>query len=464
MFGQRMKYIRTTFNETSRVTKETTRADSLKILKKDDTFLYKILFDERGEAYANDFEWKSTNPYARSLNQDKKMIHDWPYDDRYTGNLTLYLFSKNLDSWSKNPRIAKYDVIKDLKEECYISINCNRIWTGRFKKYSNREKLYYVIEDETSNDPVYHYKFDFIDEKLDGIYYKDGRKAIAVNGGYKVKRVLNKEWIAVVNGKIIESSSKGYEAEFKSAFKQWLQKSFIAHNLHNYSVDDVYVNLGGVVKKDIRIKQKLISNDKKVISGINIYLYNNLQKMDDDEVYNLEYFVNLFISDLRSFIKAAFLSNINYFSSYEKVCIECSPSEILDRFGVLNNFYNELNGQNISATFQEMEGNSLARAFGTNSDRNVKIQVNPNVWSVTDLATKFYILYHELGHDILNLEHGQGGKMMFNYPTGKITWDKFFMDRNKMFYNYLHKKYPKIFWINFWEDHDYKYTIFKNLR
>tara|TARA_A200000113_G_scaffold224771_1_gene243534 strand:+ start:1183 stop:1335 length:153 start_codon:yes stop_codon:yes gene_type:complete len=46
---------------------------------------------------------------------------------------------------------------------------------------------------------------------------------------------------------------------------------------------------------------------------------------------------------------------------------------------------------------------------------------------------------HELGHDVLNFQHGQGGKMMFNYSDAEYNWDTFVKDRDYMFNKYLGK-------------------------
>jgi len=42
-------------------------------------------------------------------------------------------------------------------------------------------------------------------------------------------------------------------------------------------------------------------------------------------------------------------------------------------------------------------------------------------------------MYHELGHDVFNLEHGQGGKMMFNFADREYNWFDFAYDSKKMF-------------------------------
>ena len=35
--------------------------------------------------------------------------------------------------------------------------------------------------------------------------------------------------------------------------------------------------------------------------------------------------------------------------------------------------------------------------------------------------------------DVLNLGHGEGGKMMFNFSDRGYSWDEFFEDKEEMF-------------------------------
>ncbi len=93
--------------------------------------------------------------------------------------------------------------------------------------------------------------------------------------------------------------------------------------------------------------------------------------------------------------------------------------------------------QNIKATFEELEGNTIAIAMGKDNDNEIIIKVDPENWQNSSEIKRWYILYHELGHDVLNLSHGEGGKMMFNFVEKDYSWDDFFIDRNEMFYNYL---------------------------
>ena len=93
--------------------------------------------------------------------------------------------------------------------------------------------------------------------------------------------------------------------------------------------------------------------------------------------------------------------------------------------------------QNIKATFEELEGRTIALAFGKDNDNEIIIKVDPENWENASLFTRWYILYHELGHDVLNLSHGEGGKMMFNFAKRNYSRYDFIIDRNEMFHNYL---------------------------
>ena len=93
----------------------------------------------------------------------------------------------------------------------------------------------------------------------------------------------------------------------------------------------------------------------------------------------------------------------------------------------------------LSATFEPLEEGVIALAFGMNNDDQIIIRVDPTNWQKSDLIKKWYVIYHELGHDVLNLEHGEGGKMMFNFADREYTWDEFYNDKDYMF-NYVLKR------------------------
>ena len=86
----------------------------------------------------------------------------------------------------------------------------------------------------------------------------------------------------------------------------------------------------------------------------------------------------------------------------------------------------------LKATFETLEGSEIALSYGYGDDATIIIKVDPEKWAKSSIEKKWYVLYHELGHDVLNLEHGQGGKMMFNFADKEYTWDEFFKDKDYM--------------------------------
>ncbi|MDB4086879.1 hypothetical protein N9523_04315, partial [Flavobacteriaceae bacterium] len=87
----------------------------------------------------------------------------------------------------------------------------------------------------------------------------------------------------------------------------------------------------------------------------------------------------------------------------------------------------------LKARFVPLEGSTLALAYGGGDDSIINIEVDPQKWAESSSQKRWYVLYHELGHDVLNLDHGQGGKMMFNFADRDYTWDEFFDDKQYMF-------------------------------
>ena len=93
----------------------------------------------------------------------------------------------------------------------------------------------------------------------------------------------------------------------------------------------------------------------------------------------------------------------------------------------------------LKARFVPLEGSTLALAYGGGDDSIINIEVDPKKWAESSSQKRWYVIYHELGHDVLNLDHGQGGKMMFNFADRDYTWDEFFEDKQYMF-NFVNNK------------------------
>jgi len=116
-------------------------------------------------------------------------------------------------------------------------------------------------------------------------------------------------------------------------------------------------------------------------------------------------------------------------------------SNIYDLKSMVNIFLEDCKKNNIStpllttlrATFEPLDGNTIALSYGANNDSAIVIKVDPNKWASASKVKRWYILYHELGHDVLNLDHGEGGKMMFNFADRDYSWNEFFEDKKYMF-------------------------------
>ena len=92
---------------------------------------------------------------------------------------------------------------------------------------------------------------------------------------------------------------------------------------------------------------------------------------------------------------------------------------------------------NISSTFEVLESRTLGVSLGRNNP-DIIIKIDPESWSKSSIIKRWYLIYHELGHDVLNLKHGEGGKMMFTFSDREYKWKEFFDDKKYMF-NYITK-------------------------
>lgn len=154
----------------------------------------------------------------------------------------------------------------------------------------------------------------------------------------------------------------------------------------------------------------------------------------EDLYYDLESMVKIFLDDYENHLIA--------FGRAEEIAQEDDSKFEEFYLNIFLPLLNQLEEIKISAIFEPLEDGVIATSYGIYDDMNIIIKVDPDQWLNTDLCNKWYFLYHELGHDVLNFRHGEGGRMMFNYPTKSYTWEEFFEDRNHMFMKALLKKHP----------------------
>ena len=154
----------------------------------------------------------------------------------------------------------------------------------------------------------------------------------------------------------------------------------------------------------------------------------------DELYYDLEEMVQIFLKDYEAHLIEFTKTQANWQQSddeYERF--------LSDVFLPVHLILEECQ---VVATFEKLDPGVIAESYGIDNDQNIVIKVDPDQWMDADYANRWYILYHELGHDVLNFRHGEGGRMMFNYPTKNYSWEEFFKDRSNMFLKALNKKYP----------------------
>ena len=207
-----------------------------------------------------------------------------------------------------------------------------------------------------------------------------------------------------------------------STYKSNIDKNYnldrykILHDKDNHFETDWRINSDNMFKSKFIIK---ILSDKRYFNGYTV-VYKVLVRKNIDSMtiagvnvknidsYNLKEYVELFCRDLYLNI---YPNNNRFITSYTK----------------------EIVGDNlVDVTFKELNGNIIALAYAKDYPE-VVLKVDPKNWANSSFTKKMYIIYHELGHDILNFSHGEGGKMMYNFVDREYEWEEFINDKNKMF-------------------------------
>ena len=167
----------------------------------------------------------------------------------------------------------------------------------------------------------------------------------------------------------------------------------------NYAVDYV-IGLNGFTeayKKYMEIKAPTMKNKS---------LYKVVNGLANVNPFNLDKYIDKFISDAKT--------NHNIDLSY-------------------------VNKKDRLILFKELEGDKIASAYNMNEDDSVLVLVDPENWYDANQPKRWYIIYHELGHDILNLDHGECGPMMNERASGNYSWNRLEKDKNTMFEMYKSK-------------------------
>ena len=272
------------------------------------------------------------------------------------------------------------------------------------KKQKQVGKTGYSILDET-----FYFLYGSIEMRSFSVYtymeneipplsnYEEGSLECLMFEGYfnKLKESFNvdknnlREYFKKIDkNKFIEITKNTFETDF------YLDVSgFKTKNKAYYNLD---------CKKAEFFRQEIVkmSNNKFELAG-DI----NLNEIDN---FDISLMVKAFIEDLKFYLNNNSINNTDFLESNQ-----------------------------IKATFETLEGSTVALSYGYNIDNKIIIKIDPKKWAESSSPKRWYVLYHELGHDVLNLDHGEGGKMMFNFVDRDYSYSEFFKDKEYMFESYL---------------------------
>jgi hypothetical protein len=197
-----------------------------------------------------------------------------------------------------------------------------------------------------------------------------------------------------------------YEFQFKVKEKSCQQ---IPHNLKYESKvynDGEYLifHHSGTWTRDIKNIRKEFLFGKLDVSDLNMYDIHNLI---DVFIKEMKYFSNKYLSE-------------NFESSYQ------NSSKV-------DSFIKMVENSDINVDFDLKVSGVLGISKSMNDDSKISISINPILWKNSSDSKRLYIIYHELGHDILNFKHGEGGKMMFPISENEYNYNEFYNDREYMF-------------------------------
>lgn len=134
---------------------------------------------------------------------------------------------------------------------------------------------------------------------------------------------------------------------------------------------------------------------------------------------------------------------------YEEVNYEIS--EGLEIY--IDKFYRDLGNfghyptrpQNFKVVFSDLDSNKETShvhgvSLGKDNDNKVEIYINRRSWDSFSKSKRYYIIYHELGHDILNLQDLNDDEMNYGkimYPSisnySNLTMNDFIINMNELF-------------------------------
>jgi hypothetical protein len=230
----------------------------------------------------------------------------------------------------------------------------------------------------------------------------------------KLKFKYNPDMLAA-----IESS---YQKAKKS--NDELKEIFYHAHLQSLKIDDIQDDLSGDISDfSFNFSNSINTPDRKIVRNCNL-------KLDEKNIYNFISERKVIINDKNYFVGNYNLKDVNQYdlnSMIDVFFLDCKNHNINIKKG------------KVISSFETLDGKTLGLSYGINNDTKIELRVDPAKWEASSIPKRWYLSYHELGHDVLNLKHGNGGRMMFNFADRGYSWKEFWDDRNYMFESYKRK-------------------------
>tara|TARA_B110000977_G_scaffold136419_1_gene173313 strand:+ start:899 stop:1990 length:1092 start_codon:yes stop_codon:yes gene_type:complete len=348
-------------------------------------FIPLILFSQDGsESISN----KTPDDYtgAESSHYHSGQVQSWmPYKEGKRDGLWKTYYENGQLEYQKNYKDGKLDGLY----ETYFEDG--RL---RYKAYHKNDELDGIVMQYNGAGLLWEKK-NYKDGKLDGLYeyYKNGEISQRINYKNNTPYFIDGVFKLINDANAVSTIVTYKDGKLDGLYEMYSKNGQLKHksNYKDGKLDGLYESYW----ENGRLSAKILYENGVLTTN----LFFTIGEIDirDVNFYDLEPMIKLFLKDCEE-------NNIKLSSDYK-----------------------------ITSTFETLDKGKVALSYGIFNDKEIIIKVSPQEWSKASNSKRWYILYHELGHDVLNLKHGQGGKMMFNFTEEDYTWDDFFKDKYYMF-------------------------------
>ncbi len=231
-----------------------------------------------------------------------------------------------------------------------------------------------------------------------------------------------KEWKSKYSiPELQESNEKVYQSALKSDDN--LKELFYKYQKESLKKDGMSTELiGDMTDYSFKFKNNKKTDDSSIYRLCQLELVNGIFKFYSEKMVD--------INNQNYLVGSYNLNTVNLYDLNLMIDIfflDCKNHNINVKKGKVN------------ASFETLDKLTLGVSYGINDDSRIILKIDPEKWQNASIPKRWYLIYHELGHDVLNLRHGNGGKMMFNFADKGYSWGEFWEDKNYMLETYKHK-------------------------